>query len=84
MPPCLENRVVSFFSNSDNPPNWVRWGVKAFFYDKDLSTDDTIADINQIVKSKGFVSKGDFIINLTSMPVEEKGMVNTLRISEIN
>ncbi len=60
------------------------WGVKAFFYDKDLSTDDTIADINQIVKSKGFVSKGDFIINLTSMPVEEKGMVNTLRISEIN
>ena len=60
------------------------WGVKAFFYDKDLSTDDTIADINQIVKSKGFVSKGDFIINLTSMPVEEKGMVNTLRISESN
>lgn len=60
------------------------WGVKAFFYDKDLSTDDTIADINQIVKSKGFVRKGDFIINLTSMPVEEKGMVNTLRISEIN
>lgn len=60
------------------------WGVKAFFYDKELSTDDTIADINQIVKSKGFVSKGDFIINLTSMPVEEKGMVNTLRISEIN
>ena len=60
------------------------WGVKAFFYDKDLSTDDTIADINQIVKSRGFVRKGDFIINLTSMPVEEKGMVNTLRISEIN
>lgn len=60
------------------------WGVRAFFYDKNLSTDDTIADINQIVKSKGFVQKGDFIINLTSMPVEEKGMVNTLRISEIN
>ena len=60
------------------------WGVRAFFYDKNLSTDDTNADINQIVKSKGFVQKGDFIINLTSMPVEEKGMVNTLRISEIN
>lgn len=60
------------------------WGVRAFFYDKNLSTDDTIADINQIAKSKGFVQKGDFIINLTSMPVEEKGMVNTLRISEIN
>ena len=59
------------------------WGVKAYYYDKDLSTDDTIVDINQIAKHKGFVDSGDFIINLTSMPVEEKGMVNTLRISEI-
>ena len=26
---------------------------------------------------------GDIVINLTSMPVEERGMVNTLRVSEI-
>ncbi|MAD97572.1 MAG: pyruvate kinase [Flavobacteriaceae bacterium] len=60
------------------------WGVKAYYYDKNLSTDDTIVDINQIAKAKGYVRPGDFIINLTSMPVEEKGMVNTLRISEIS
>jgi pyruvate kinase len=59
------------------------WGVRAFYYDKNLSTDDTVEDINKISKSKGFVKSGDLMINLTSMPVDEKGMVNTLRVSEI-
>ena len=60
------------------------WGVKAFYYDKNLSTDDTVVDINRISKEKGFVQSGDLMINLTSMPVEAKGMVNTLRVSEID
>jgi pyruvate kinase len=59
------------------------WGVKSFFYDKNVSTDDTVTDINQIVKQKGFVEKGDFLINLAAMPIKDKGMVNTLRVSEI-
>jgi pyruvate kinase len=60
------------------------WGVKAFFYDKFDSTDVTIDDINNIAKQKGYVEKGDFTINLAAMPIEAKGMVNTLRISEIS
>ncbi|MEE9406486.1 MAG: pyruvate kinase [Polaribacter sp.] len=60
------------------------WGVKAFYYDKNLSTDDTVVDINKLSKEKGYVEDGDLMINLTSMPVEAKGMVNTLRISEID
>ena len=59
------------------------WGVNAFFYDKFVSTDDTIDDINAISKEKGFVKKGDMLVNLAAMPVANKGMVNTLRISEI-
>ncbi|PKG44210.1 pyruvate kinase [Psychroflexus sp. MES1-P1E] len=60
------------------------WGVKAFFYDKFDSTDVTIDDINNIAKQKGYLEKGDFTINLAAMPIEAKGMVNTLRISEIS
>ena len=60
------------------------WGVKAFFYDKFDSTDVTIDDINNIAKEKGYLEKGDFSINLAAMPIEAKGMVNTLRISEIS
>lgn len=59
------------------------WGVKSFYYDKFVSTDDTVTDINQMVRESGFVDKGDFLINLAAMPVTEKGMVNTLRVSEI-
>ena len=60
------------------------WGVTAHFYDKFVSTDHTVEDINQIAKDKGFVKKGDMLINLAAMPVANKGMVNTLRISEID
>lgn len=59
------------------------WGVKSFFYDKSVSTDDTVTDVNEIAREKGFVDKGDFLINLAAMPVANKGMVNTLRVSEI-
>jgi pyruvate kinase len=59
------------------------WGVNAFYYDKFVSTDDTVDDINQMAKDRGFVKKGDMMINLAAMPVATKGMVNTLRISEI-
>ncbi|WPR72471.1 pyruvate kinase [Flavobacterium sp. NG2] len=59
------------------------WGVKTFYYDQDVSTDDTVTDVNKIVTASGLVEKGDFLINLAAMPIKEKGMVNTLRISEI-
>jgi len=59
------------------------WGVNTFFYDKFVSTDDTVEDINLIAKDKGYVKKGDMLVNLAAMPVANKGMVNTLRISEI-
>jgi len=59
------------------------WGVKAYFYDKFSSTDDTVEDINKIAQEKGYVKKGDMLINLAAMPIANKGMVNTLRVSEI-
>ncbi len=59
------------------------WGVNAFYYDKFVSTDDTVGDVNEIAKQNGYVKKGDMLINLAAMPVADKGMVNTLRVSEI-
>jgi pyruvate kinase len=59
------------------------WGVKAFFYDKFSSTDETIEDINNIARDNGYADTGDFMINLASMPIASKGMVNTLRVSEV-
>lgn len=59
------------------------WGVRAFYYDKFVSTDDTIEDINAICQERKYVKKGDMVINLAAMPIANKGMVNTLRVSEV-
>ncbi len=59
------------------------WGVKTFYYDKFVSTDDTVDDVNRIATEKGLVTKGDMLINLAAMPIANKGMVNTLRVTEI-
>ena len=59
------------------------WGVNSFYYDRYASTDETVVDVNQIAIEKGFVSKGDFLINLAAMPIVDKGMVNTLRVSQV-
>jgi len=59
------------------------WGVKAFFYDKFVSTDETIEDVNKMSQDLGYLEKGDMLVSLAAMPIQEKGMVNTLRITEI-
>ena len=59
------------------------WGVKAFYYDKFVSTDETIEDVNRIACKKGFLDVGDMLVSLAAMPIQAKGMVNTLRITEI-
>ena len=59
------------------------WGVKAFFYDKFVSTDETIEDVNKMAQKMGYLEKGDMLVSLAAMPIQEKGMVNTLRVTEI-
>ncbi len=61
----------------------ILWGVKAFYYDRFESTDNTVEQVNQIAKEKGLVNDGDMLINLAAMPIKAKGMVNTLRVSTI-
>lgn len=79
-----ESHILAFTSNRRIMSQMsLLWGVSAFYYDKFVSTDETVADINEIAKKEKFVKKGDFTVNLAAMPIAEKGMVNTLRVSEI-
>ena len=59
------------------------WGVRAFYYNKQISTDHTIADIKYIMKSEKHLKKGDLIINIASIPLEELGSSNMLKLSHV-
>jgi len=60
------------------------WGVSAFFYDKRISTDHTIADIKRIMKSQGYLETGDLVINIASIPLVELGSSNMLKLSYVD
>jgi pyruvate kinase len=60
------------------------WGVNGIFYNKSESTDATMEDLENILKSNGYVEKGDVIVNLAAMPINEMGRVNAVKIAEVN
>ncbi|MGN8059648.1 pyruvate kinase [Pedobacter borealis] len=60
------------------------WGVRGFYYDKWESTDNTIIEVNEFLKSKKLVKQGDIIINTAAIPMEAKGKTNMLKITVID
>jgi pyruvate kinase len=57
------------------------WGAQAYHYDKVSSTDETIADVEVILKKEGHLQSGDIFITLASMPIQERLRTNTLKIN---
>lgn len=59
------------------------WGARAYYYDKDNSTDETIADVEALLKAEGHVQSGDVFITLASMPIKERQRTNTLKVNVV-
>jgi pyruvate kinase len=59
------------------------WGVRGLYYDKRISTDHSIADIKHILKSEGYLKEGELVINIASIPLEESGKSNMLKLSYV-
>lgn len=59
------------------------WGVRGYYYNKFVSTDDTMTDIKKIIKENDVVQTGDMVVNIASMPITDKGMTNMLKLSMI-
>ncbi|MBA4054213.1 MAG: pyruvate kinase [Marivirga sp.] len=57
------------------------WGSQAYLYNKTNSTDETIADVESVLKSEGHVKSGDIFIVLASMPIQDKARTNTIKIN---
>lgn len=59
------------------------WGVQGFYYDKFESTDETIQDVNDLLKANKLIKAGDVIINTAAIPMEAKGKTNMIKVSVI-
>jgi pyruvate kinase len=59
------------------------WGVRCFYYDKFNSTDETIEDLSNDLKSRNLVKEGDIVINTGSMPLHKRFKTNMLKITVI-
>ncbi|SNR69144.1 MULTISPECIES: pyruvate kinase [Hymenobacter] len=57
------------------------WGVRGFYYDRMVSTDGTVSDIKYALTASGHLQKGDVFINTASMPINEKGKTNMVKVS---
>ncbi len=72
---CSDKRILAQLN--------LLWGVKAFYYNEADNVDQMFDEVNADAIEKGYVEAGDRIINLISTPIEERGNVNTMRISQL-
>ncbi len=59
------------------------WGVRAFYYSRTTSTDETITELHEILKENGYLKTNDLIINLASVPLGEQGRTNMIKLGRV-
>jgi pyruvate kinase len=59
------------------------WGVRAFYYDQLESTDQSISDVNTVLKNELLIKTGDVVINTAAVPIYKQGKTNMLKVSVI-
>lgn len=82
---CRPQAHIFAFTSNKRTLNLLNlvWGVKAFYYDEQVSTDATIQDVHEILKGSDLVHQGEIVINTGSMPLHDQGLTNMIKISRI-
>ena len=62
----------------------LSWGVRAFYYDEEESLDDIIFDQIEILKQRGYLKKGDTVVNTGSTPVHLHLPTNMVKITVLD
>ena len=60
------------------------WGIRAFYYNSEVGTNETIKDVINLLKDNGHVKQGDLIVNTATMPLKSKGRTNALKVSLVD
>jgi len=59
------------------------WGVRCYYYDRFTTTDETIIDVNDILKRAGRIEPGDIVVNTGSMPLHRRHRTNMMKITKV-
>jgi pyruvate kinase len=59
------------------------WGVRGFYFDQFVSTDHSIAASSEMLKETYFVKEGDLVVHTASVPMQEKGQTNSVKLHRI-
>ena len=60
------------------------WGVRALYYDKLTSTDETIDDVARILKANAWLKSGDTVVNTGVMPLRSVHRANFIKLTVID
>lgn len=61
----------------------LSWGVRPIFYSEEESLDDILMDQINILKERGFLKKGDIVVNTGSTPIDQHLPTNLLKVSTV-
>jgi len=61
----------------------LSWGVRAFYYDEEISLDDIFFDQINILKERGYLKSGNVVVNTGSTPVNLHLPTNVLKVTKI-
>ncbi|MFN3529493.1 MAG: pyruvate kinase [Bacteroidia bacterium] len=59
------------------------WGVRAYFYDKLTTTDETISDVLNMLVERKLLNNGDVVVNTGAMPIKSKHRANFMKFSVV-
>ncbi len=60
------------------------WGVRAFYFDKKAETMNEAIEMSiQVLKEKGLLRAGDYVIHVGSMPRKITDKTNTLKVTQV-
>jgi pyruvate kinase len=79
------NANIFVFTHNNSLLNIINlvWGSRGYHYDKTNSTDETIHDVENILKRDGHVQSGDTFISLAAMPIHERQRTNMLKVNVV-
>jgi pyruvate kinase len=60
------------------------WGVRAFYIDEINDLDQAIELSTQILKDKGMIKSGDYVIHVASTPMRVSHLTNMLKVSRVD